>query len=72
MKVQKVQAKQEFKPFRLIIDIENIDEAKELWCRFNICYNLIIEGNKEYKNKINFESSHNIKIFNIIDDALEN
>jgi hypothetical protein len=50
-KIERIEKEKEFKPFRFITEVENEDQAKDLWCRFNLQVSLLkSENNIEYDN----------------------
>ena len=72
MKITVTQQKKEFKPFALILEIENEDELVELYNRFNPTEDMIKEVlGLDYKIPIN-PSRNAYKIFKILELKLSN
>jgi len=47
--IQAVETK-EFKPFKITITVESIDEAREMWHRFNISFSQLKNGYGDSRN----------------------
>ena len=72
MKISILQKKKEFKPFALILEIENEDELVELHNRFNPTEEMIKEiMGLDYRIPIN-PSKNAYEIFKILEQKLSN
>ena len=81
MKVQIKNKEKKFNSFQIIVEIETLDELKELWCRLNLKDTDVKELNssmkgKEFNNSIKVEEfiydgiDHTYDLFDLIDDKL--
>ena len=72
MKVEQINKKEvSFEPIELSITIEDLDELKALWCRFNINLEDIkdLQSTNEYES--NFGDVSTWGIWNILDKNLQ-
>lgn len=74
MKISATQQKKEFKPFILSLEIENEDELKVLWNRFDLSLGDIERANRESHKIVDSKIDENISydIWKILDDKLSN
>ena len=70
MKAKIKEGKKEFKPFELCIQVENINDLKELWCRFNASIHEVKASNTEYPHIQDFISDYEDGVFKILDIKL--
>ena len=71
MKAKIRESKKEFRPFELIIQVEDINDLKELWCRFNMPVSDVRASNFEYgKDITDFTFNNEVSVFNILDGKL--
>lgn len=74
MKITVTQEKKEFEPFILSLEIENEDELKVLWNRFDLSLTDIEKANKESHKSVDSKIDENISydIWKILDNKLSN
>ena len=74
MKITVTQEKKEFKPFILSLEIENEDELKVLWNRFDLSLTYIEKANRESHKSVDSKIDENISydIWKILDNKLSN
>lgn len=72
MKVEIKNEEKKFNPIKINIEIETLDELKELWCRLNIRDSDVKEFNNIVKSKdvVYDGSGHTYNLFDLIDDKL--
>ena len=70
MKAKIRESKKEFRPFELIIQVEDINDLKELWCRFNMSISSVRASNSELEALTDFTFSNEVSVFNILDGKL--
>ena len=70
MKAKIRESKKEFRPFELIIQVEDTSDLKELWCRFNMSIADVRASNSEHKDIADFAYSNKVSVFNILDVKL--
>ena len=70
MKANIRESKKEFRPFELIIQVEDINDLKELWCRFNMPVSDVRASNFEYEDITDFISKNEDCVFDILDTKL--
>ena len=66
MKAKIRESKKEFRPFELIIQVEDINDLKELWCRFNMPVSDVRASNFEYEDIADFTFNNEVSVFNIL------
>ena len=74
MKISVTEEKKEFKPFILSLEIENEDELKVLWNRFDLSLTDIEKANRESHKSVDSKIDENISydIWKILDNKLSN
>ena len=70
MKAKIRESKKEFRPFELIIQVEDINDLKELWCRFNMPVYDVRASNSEHEDIADFTYNNEVSVFNILDGKL--
>ena len=70
MKAKIREGKKQFRPFELIIQVEDINDLKELWCRFNMSVSGVRASNSEYEDITDFTFNNEASVFNILDGKL--
>ena len=70
MKAKIRESKKEFRPFELIIQVEDISDLKELWCRFNMPVSDVRASNFEYEDITDFTFNNETSVFNILNTKL--
>ena len=70
MKAKIRESKKEFRPFELIIQVEDINDLKELWCRFNMSVSDVRASSFEYEDITDFTFNNETSVFNILDTKL--
>ena len=70
MKAKIRESKKEFRPFELIIQVEDINDLKELWCRFNMPVSDVRASSFEYEDITDFTFNNETSVFNILDTKL--
>ncbi len=70
MKAKIRENKKEFRPFELIIQVEDINDLKELWCRFNMSVSDVRASSFEYEDITDFTFNNETSVFNILDTKL--
>ena len=71
MKAKIRESEKEFRPFELIIQVEDINDLKELWCRFNMPVSDVRASNFGYgKDITDFTFNNETSVFNILDTKL--
>ena len=70
MKAKIRESKKEFRPFELIIQVEDINDLKELWCRFNMPVSDVRASSFGYEDIADFAYSNETSVFNILDTKL--
>ena len=70
MKAKIRESKKEFRPFELIIQVEDINDLKELWCRFNMPVSDVRASSFEYEDITDFTFNNEVHVFNILDTKL--
>ena len=70
MKAKIRESKKEFRPFELIIQVEDINDLKELWCRFNMSIADVRASNSEHEDITDFTFNNEVSVFNILDGKL--
>ena len=70
MKAKIRESKKEFRPFELIIQVEDINDLKELWCRFNMPVSDVRASSFEYEDITDFTFNNETSVFNILDGKL--
>ena len=71
MKAKSRESKKEFRPFELIIQVEDISDLKELWCRFNMSIADVRASNSGHEDIADFTYNNELSVFNILDGKLE-
>ena len=66
MKAKIRESKKEFRPFELIIQVEDISDLKELWCRFNMSIADVRASSFEYEDITDFTFNNETSVFNIL------
>ena len=66
MKAKIRESKKEFRPFELIIQVEDINDLKELWCRFNMPVSDVRASNFEHEDIADFTYYNEVSVFNIL------
>ena len=70
MKAKIRESKKEFRPFELIIQVEDINDLKELWCRFNMSVADVRASNSGHEDIADFTYNNELSVFNILDGKL--
>ena len=70
MKAKSRESKKEFRPFELIIQVEDINDLKELWCRFNVSIADVRASNSGHEDIADFTYNNEVSVFNILDGKL--
>ena len=70
MKAKIRESKKEFRPFELIIQVEDISDLKELWCRFNMSIADVRASNSDHEDIADFAYNNEVSVFNILDGKL--
>ena len=70
MKAKIRESKKEFRPFELIIQVEDINDLKELWCRFNMPVSDVRASNSGHEDIADFTYNNELSVFNILDGKL--
>ena len=70
MKAKIRESKKEFRPFELIIQVEDINDLKELWCRFNMPVSDVRASSFEYEDITDFTFNNETSVFNILNTKL--
>lgn len=70
MKAKIRESKKEFRPFELIIQVEDINDLKELWCRFNMSIADVRASNSGHEDIADFTYNNELSVFNILDGKL--
>ena len=65
MKAKIRESKKEFRPFELIIQVEDINDLKELWCRFNMSVSDVRASSFEYEDITDFTFNNETSVFKI-------
>lgn len=67
MKCKKIEQGLCFKPLKLEIEIESLDELKELWCRLNLSTEIIKKENFGNHFEVDYESKNDFTIYDVLD-----
>ena len=71
MKAKIRESKKEFRPFELIIQVEDINDLKELWCRFNMSIADVRASNSEHGKVITHVTFNDeVSVFYILEGKL--
>ena len=70
MKAKIRESKKEFRPFELTIQVEDISDLKELWCRFNMSVADVRASNSGHEDIADFTYNNELSVFNILDGKL--
>lgn len=74
MRITVTEEKKEFNPFILSLEIENEDELKVLWNRFNLSFKDTKEGNRKSHKSVDSKIDGKISydVWKVLDEKLSN